>query len=72
MSWERLISVAKKYPMLAKTLRNIRRGLGMSPTQMVFNEMKKRGVNVKSLNALEVFGGSGDYHTKDYAKKYSV
>jgi hypothetical protein len=36
---------------------------------MVFNELEKRGVNIKSLNALEVFGSSGDFHTKDYAKK---
>jgi len=40
--------------------------------QQVLRELRKRKVSVKDLDALEVFGGSGDFHTKDYAFQVST
>jgi len=38
----------------------------------VLRELKKRGVSLKELDALEVFGGSGELHTKDYASQVAT
>lgn len=48
---------------------SLRRALGLSPTQQVFRELRRRSVNPDKLAALEVFGGSGYMHTKDYASQ---
>ena len=42
-----------------------------TPMQKVMQKLKTRGISLDSLNALEVFGGTGDFHTKDYAGKVS-
>jgi hypothetical protein len=39
----------------------------MSPMQQVIRELRRRGVPVDRLVALEVFGKDGDFHLKDYA-----
>ncbi len=33
----------------------------------LMRELRRRGVDLGQLHALELFGGSGDFHTKDYA-----
>jgi len=53
-------------------LRDIRRKLKLSPIQQVFRELKRRNVRLKDLHALEIFGGFGDFHTKDYASQVST
>jgi uncharacterized FlgJ-related protein len=40
--------------------------------KQVFRELKKRGLSPKYFNALEIFGGSGDGHLKDYASLVST
>lgn len=47
----------------------LRRKLRLSPTQQLFRELERRGVKLGELSALEVFGGNGDMHTKDYAAR---
>jgi hypothetical protein len=44
-----------------------RRWLGLSPMQKVLRELRARGVDLASQDALEVFGGRGNLHTIDYA-----
>ena len=44
-----------------------RRALGFSPMQQVLRELRRRGVDVGSLNAIELFGGCAKRHTLDYA-----
>ena len=46
---------------------DLRRKLHLSPTQNVFRKIEKRGIPLKHLITLEVFGNTGHYHTKDYA-----
>jgi hypothetical protein len=48
-----------------------RRSLGLTPMQGVLTELARRGIRVESLIALEVFGGSGTDHTKDYSSRVS-
>ena len=50
-------------------VRDIRRALGATPIQAVFRKLGRRGVDTSRLSVLEVFGASGDFHTKDYAYK---
>jgi hypothetical protein len=50
-------------------LRAMRRALGLSPMQRVLRELQQRGVNIPSLNAIEVFGGCAKRHTLDYASR---
>lgn len=52
-----------------RILWDTKRIFGMTPTQRVFGNLEDRQINLKELNALEVFGGSGDFHTKDYASE---
>ena len=47
---------------------SLRRGIGLSPTQKVFREIRRRGVDTRRLAALEVFAGTGFTHTIDYAR----
>jgi hypothetical protein len=47
----------------------VRRSLGLTPMQGVLRELVRRGIRVESLVALEVFGGSGTHHTKDYSSR---
>lgn len=44
----------------------LRRTLGLSPTQKLFRELKRRGVDLASLDAVEMFAHTGFLHTKDY------
>ncbi len=48
---------------------SVRRVLGLSPTQQLFRQLRRRGVQLEDLTALEVFGGTGRLHTKDYARQ---
>jgi hypothetical protein len=34
----------------------------------VMRELKSQGVELRGLEALEVFGYTGEYHTQDYLK----
>jgi hypothetical protein len=43
--------------------------LGLSPTQQLFRELRRRGVVPERLQTLEMFGGAGRVHTRDYADK---
>jgi 16S rRNA G966 N2-methylase RsmD len=45
----------------------IRRTLRLTPMFRILRELKRRGVNLSSLNALEMFSGSGRLYTVDYA-----
>jgi hypothetical protein len=53
---------------LFSALWSLRRRLGMSPTQAVFNEIRRRGVPTEMMSAVEVFAGTGFRHTIDYMK----
>lgn len=53
-------------------LRVIRRNLRLSSMHQVLRELRKRNVRLKDLHALEIFGGSGGFHTKDYATHVST
>ncbi len=44
----------------------LRRSLGISPTQKLFREIRRRGVKLDALDALEMFAHTGFLHTKDY------
>lgn len=50
-----------------KAFFNLRRILKLTPTHAVMRSIRKHGVNLKSLHALELFGGRGDQTTRDYA-----
>jgi len=49
-----------------RSLWALRRALGLSPMQRLMNELKKRGVLISQLDALEIFGADGLRHTVDY------
>jgi len=46
--------------------------LKLSPMHQVLRELKKRNVRLKDLHALEVFGGTGELHTVNYAPQVST
>ena len=52
--------------------RMARRKLHLTPMKKVLRELKRRGLNPKDFNALEVFGSSGEGHLKDYASLVST
>jgi hypothetical protein len=41
----------------------------MSPMQRVLRGLERRGIDLQSATALEVFGGTGSRHTLDYAHR---
>ena len=45
----------------------VRRKLRLTPMFRILRELKMRGINLSSLRALEMFGGSGRSYTVDYA-----
>ena len=45
----------------------LRRLCRLTPMCRVMTELKRRSVRLGDLSALEIFAGSGDLHTKDYA-----
>jgi len=45
---------------------SLRRGLRLSPMQKLFRELKRRGVPLSQMDALELFGADGLRHTLDY------
>jgi len=53
---------------LLRALWSLRRALGLSPTQRVFRELRRRGVRTESASAVEVFAGTGFRHTIDYRR----
>jgi len=54
---------------LRRTGRGLRRRLGLTPMQRVMRTLAARGVDLSHADVLEVFGGSGDFHTLDYADR---
>ena len=50
-------------------VRSARRSLGLSPMQKVLRRLQAREIDLGSLHALELFGGSGAFHTVDYLDK---
>jgi hypothetical protein len=52
--------------------RKIRRFLKLSPMFKVLRGLKRRGIEIENLQALEIFGGTGEYHVKDYAPYVST
>jgi len=53
-------------------LRSIRGKLKLSPMHRVLRGLKKRGVRLEELHAIEVFGYTGKLHTVDYASYVST
>lgn len=49
-------------------LRTARRLLGLSPMQKVMRTLRRRGDLPHRPDALEMFGGTGAFHTLDYAR----
>lgn len=47
--------------------RKARRFLKLSPMFKVLRELKRRGIKLDELHALEIFGYTGEFHVKDYA-----
>lgn len=43
--------------------------LGLSPMQAVLRELRRRGIELRELDALEMFGGDGMRHTIDYYRR---
>ena len=41
----------------------------LTPMEKVFLKLDRKGIKTKELNALEVFGKIGTYHTQDYVKQ---
>jgi SAM-dependent methyltransferase len=54
---------------LRQRARDIRRMLGRSPMQKVIHGIEENGYDLASMDALEVYGEDGAFHTKDYASK---
>jgi hypothetical protein len=46
----------------------LRRALRLSPMQRLFNELSQRGIVLRNLDALELFGADGSRHTIDYCR----
>lgn len=53
--------------MLRAGAKSLRRTLRLSPMHKVFRRLSRYGVDPRTFNALEVFGGGGQSHTKDIA-----
>lgn len=54
---------------MSNILWELKRLLQITPTQQIFKDIEKKGVVLKGMKALEVFGGTGEVHTRDYASK---
>ncbi len=54
---------------LRDALRSARRLLGLSPMQKVMRTLQRRGHLRHRPDALELFGGTGAFHTLDYARR---
>ncbi len=52
-------------------LRAIRREMRLTPMKRVLGEIKRRGVRLSDLQAVEIFGASGESHVMDYASEVS-
>lgn len=64
-------------PALQVVKKTLYRKLNVSPMRCVIRRSKKRGVDLRQMNALEVFGGTGDYsvgvcHMLDYRREVSA
>jgi hypothetical protein len=66
------LKVRDRLPALFKSvLKTTRRHLQLTAMKRVIGELRKRGVPLRHLHALEVFGSFGDGHVKDYASQVS-
>ncbi len=64
-------------PALRVVKRKLYRELNVSPMRRVIRRLKQRGVDLRQLKALEVFGGTGDYsvgvcHMLDYRREVAT
>ena len=57
---------------LLRRLWSLRRALGVSPTQRVFRELRRRGFATERAVAVEVFAGTGFRHTIDYLRSVAA
>ena len=48
---------------------SLRRAMRLSPMQKLLCELRKRGVDIGHMDALEMFGADGTRHTVDYCRK---
>jgi hypothetical protein len=55
-----------------RLLWSLRRQLGLSPTQQLFRELRRKGVVPERLRAVELFGGSGRLHILDFARQVAA
>jgi len=53
-------------------LRRILRAWPLNPMQCVLRKLRRRDIKLKDLDVLEVFGGSGEFHTRIYAPKVAT
>ena len=53
-------------------LQRLRKRFGFSPIQFVFRELRKRKVRYQDFATLEIFGYTGEYHTKDYFRSVAT
>lgn len=51
-----------------RAARAVRRRLGLAPMCRVTRELKRRGVNIATLHAVELFAYTGEYHVSDYGR----
>lgn len=63
---------SRVYRVVKQLLRAIRRMLRMAPMQRIVRELRKRGVEMETLDALEIFGGVGVILTRDYSNLVST
>jgi hypothetical protein len=54
---------------LKKTYRALRRAAGATPMCSVIKQVASKGVDVKGLVGLELFGATGEFHTLDYVSR---
>lgn len=62
--WNRL-----RLTSMRNVVRVLRSRLGITPMHKVVTELTRRNVGLRDREALEVFGGYGDFHTRDYASR---
>jgi hypothetical protein len=48
-------------------LKDVRRLVGLSPMQRLLRRLRRHGIEPDHLRALELFGYTGELHTRDYA-----
>jgi hypothetical protein len=52
-----------------RSVKRARRALRLAPMQVILRRLARRGLDPRTMHALEVFGASGAFHTLDYAER---